>query len=76
VGRLLEIGSGKLHPLFTPGHTSHHHCFVVDNGTMQMVFSGDALLIDACGNCLRFRLRFGLSRLVGLRQASLGIATG
>jgi sulfur dioxygenase len=48
-GRPLEIGSVKLHPLFTPGHTSHHHCFVVDNGTMQMVFAGDALLIDACG---------------------------
>jgi glyoxylase-like metal-dependent hydrolase (beta-lactamase superfamily II) len=44
-----ELGSIRLNPLFTPGHTSHHFAYHTDNGTQQMVFSGDALLIDACG---------------------------
>lgn len=44
-----ELGSIRLNPLFTPGHTSHHFAYHMDNGTQQMVFSGDALLIDACG---------------------------
>ena len=45
----VQVGSIELHPLFTPGHTSHHHAYLLDNGTHKMVFSGDALLIDACG---------------------------
>ncbi len=48
-GETFRLGRIDLHPLFTPGHTSHHHAYVVDNGTQQMVFTGDALLIDACG---------------------------
>ncbi len=48
-GRIFRVGNIDIHPLFTPGHTSHHHAYLVDNGTHQMLFSGDALLIEACG---------------------------
>ena len=48
-GEVLRIGHIDLHPLFTPGHTGTHHCYLIDNGTQAMLFSGDALLIDACG---------------------------
>lgn len=48
-GEVFRIGRLELYPLFTPGHTSHHHAYLIDNGTQQMLFSGDALLIDACG---------------------------
>jgi glyoxylase-like metal-dependent hydrolase (beta-lactamase superfamily II) len=48
-GTPLTVGSITLHPLFTPGHTSHHHCYRVDTDTHTMLFSGDALLIEACG---------------------------
>ncbi len=44
-----QVGDIVIHPLFTPGHTDHHHAYLVDNGTQKMLFSGDALLIDACG---------------------------
>jgi len=45
----LQFGSIILDPLFTPGHTSHHFAYRVDNGTQYMVFTGDALLIEGCG---------------------------
>lgn len=48
-GQPFCVGHIQLHPLFTPGHTSHHHAYLIDNGTQKMLFSGDALLIDACG---------------------------
>ena len=48
-GTLFRVGHIDIHPLFTPGHTSHHHAYLIDNGTHKMLFSGDALLIDACG---------------------------
>jgi sulfur dioxygenase len=48
-GEVLRIGQLELHPLFTPGHTDHHHAYLIDNGTHKLLFSGDALLIDACG---------------------------
>jgi len=48
-GRPLRVGQIDIHPLFTPGHTDHHHAYLVDNGTQKMLFSGDALLIEACG---------------------------
>jgi glyoxylase-like metal-dependent hydrolase (beta-lactamase superfamily II) len=44
-----QFGSITLDPLFTPGHTSHHFAYKLDNGTQNMVFTGDALLIEACG---------------------------
>jgi glyoxylase-like metal-dependent hydrolase (beta-lactamase superfamily II) len=40
-----ELGSIRLDPLFTPGHTDGHHAYRVDG----RVFTGDALLIDGCG---------------------------
>ncbi|MBU1193089.1 MAG: MBL fold metallo-hydrolase [Gammaproteobacteria bacterium] len=44
-GKLLDLGSIRLAPLFTPGHTDGHHAYRVGD----RVFTGDALLIDACG---------------------------
>ncbi len=35
--------------IISPGHTSHHFSYRVDNGTQDMVFTGDALLIEGCG---------------------------
>lgn len=48
-GKVFRLGHIDIHPLFTPGHTNHHHAYLIDNGTQQMLFSGDALLIDSCG---------------------------
>lgn len=47
--RPLSVGSVTLRPLFTPGHTDTHHCYLVESGGMLLLFSGDALLIDGCG---------------------------
>ncbi|EDZ67046.1 hypothetical protein NOC27_373 [Nitrosococcus oceani AFC27] len=48
-GESFSIGNIELHPLFTPGHTDTHHCYIVNDQTHTLLFSGDALLIDACG---------------------------
>lgn len=48
-GQPLEVGSVSLHPLFTPGHTDHHHAYLIDTPVQLLLFTGDALLIDACG---------------------------
>lgn len=48
-GEEIRIGNISLHPLFTPGHTDHHFAYLFDNGTQKMIFTGDALLIEACG---------------------------
>lgn len=48
-GEPLNVGEVAIHPLFTPGHTSHSFCYLVDNGTQHMVFTGDTLLIEGCG---------------------------
>jgi len=48
-GQPLLVGEIEIKPLFTPGHTDHHHAYLVDNGTQLMLFTGDALLIDGCG---------------------------
>lgn len=47
--QVFRVGNIDIHPLFTPGHTDHHHAYLVDNGTQLMLFSGDALLIESCG---------------------------
>ena len=44
-GKPMEIGSIRVEPLFTPGHTDGHHAYRINN----RVFTGDALLIDGCG---------------------------
>ena len=41
----LQVGSLRLQPMHTPGHTDNH--FAVMAG--DRVFTGDALLIDGCG---------------------------
>jgi glyoxylase-like metal-dependent hydrolase (beta-lactamase superfamily II) len=41
----LALGALQLTPLYTPGHTDNHHCYLVG----ERVFTGDALLIDGCG---------------------------
>ncbi|MGM0595363.1 MAG: MBL fold metallo-hydrolase [Pseudomonadota bacterium] len=48
-GEPFKVGNIAVQPLFTPGHTDHHHAYLIDNGTQKMLFSGDALLIEACG---------------------------
>ncbi|MDY6979705.1 MAG: MBL fold metallo-hydrolase [Pseudomonadota bacterium] len=48
-GEPFRLGNIEIHPLYTPGHTDHHHAYLIDNGTQKMLFSGDALLIEACG---------------------------
>ena len=45
----LTLGNLSLKPLYTPGHTDTHHCYLFDRGDTQRVFTGDALLIDGCG---------------------------
>ncbi|MCB1800174.1 MAG: MBL fold metallo-hydrolase [Gammaproteobacteria bacterium] len=48
-GMPFEIGDITLHPLFTPGHTDHHHAYLLDGPIHKLLFTGDALLIDGCG---------------------------
>ena len=48
-GDVFKVGNIELHPLFTPGHTDHHHAYLIDTPVNKMLFSGDALLIEACG---------------------------
>jgi len=48
-GEAFRVGNIELRPLFTPGHTDTHHAYLLDNGMQQVLFSGDALLIEACG---------------------------
>ena len=43
--RVFEIGSIKIRPLHTPGHTDDHFAYAIND----RVFTGDALLIDGCG---------------------------
>lgn len=47
--QVFKVGHIDIQPLFTPGHTDHHHAYLITTGTHTMLFSGDALLIDACG---------------------------
>lgn len=48
-GKPFNFGSVQLHPLFTPGHTDHHHAYMIENAMQKLLFTGDALLIEACG---------------------------
>jgi len=48
-GRPFTLGDITLEPLFTPGHTDHHHAYLLDGPVHKLLFTGDALLIDACG---------------------------
>lgn len=44
-GEPLQVGSLRLEPLHTPGHTDGHFSYRIG----ERVFTGDALLIDGCG---------------------------
>jgi len=44
-GEPLQLGSVRLDPLYTPGHTDGHHAHLLGD----RVLTGDALLIDGCG---------------------------
>ena len=48
-GRSIRVGTLEIHPLFTPGHTDTHHAFLFHSPSGDWLFTGDALLIDACG---------------------------
>ena len=48
-GKVFKVGNLELHPLYTPGHTSTHHAYLIKSSAHTMVFTGDALLIEACG---------------------------
>ncbi|MBF0265816.1 MAG: MBL fold metallo-hydrolase [Gammaproteobacteria bacterium] len=48
-GEPFEIGQIKLNPLYTPGHTDHHHAYLIETPAQKLIFTGDALLIEACG---------------------------
>jgi sulfur dioxygenase len=48
-GEPIRIGGLELAPLYTPGHTDDHHCYLLEAGGCTLLFSGDALLIDGCG---------------------------
>jgi glyoxylase-like metal-dependent hydrolase (beta-lactamase superfamily II) len=54
----LRVGNVTLQPLFTPGHTDNHHCYLIETpavgglgegGGAARVLTGDTLLIDGCG---------------------------
>lgn len=45
----LAVGTITIKPLFTPGHTSHHHSYLLDGDGWRAVLTGDSLLIDGCG---------------------------
>ncbi|MER2552953.1 MAG: MBL fold metallo-hydrolase [Thauera sp.] len=44
-GVALQVGSMRIEPMFTPGHTDGHHAYRVG----ERVLTGDALLIEGCG---------------------------
>ena len=48
-GSPIAVGNVVLRPLFTPGHTDDHHCYLVESHDAARVFTGDALLIEGCG---------------------------
>ncbi len=48
-GEAFQVGSITLQPLFTPGHTDHHHAYLLETPVHKLAFTGDALLIEACG---------------------------
>jgi glyoxylase-like metal-dependent hydrolase (beta-lactamase superfamily II) len=45
----VNVGRIQLKPLFTPGHTDHHHCYGIETEGTGAVLTGDCLLIDGCG---------------------------
>ena len=48
-GQAFRVGAVELNPLYTPGHTDHHFAYLIDTPIQKFIFTGDALLIEACG---------------------------
>lgn len=48
-GEAIGIGELRIEPLYTPGHTDDHHCYLVQSDGASRLFTGDALMIDGCG---------------------------
>lgn len=48
-GEPLMLGSIRLQPLHTPGHTAGSACYLLADHAPPMLFTGDVLLIDGCG---------------------------
>ena len=48
-GEVLVLGDLRIEPLYTPGHTDDHHCYLIAGADGDRVFTGDALMIDGCG---------------------------
>ncbi len=48
-GEPIKVGSLLIEPLYTPGHTDDHHCYLLRSADGPRVFTGDALMIDGCG---------------------------
>ena len=48
-GKPFRVGDIELLPLFTPGHTGTHHAYLLKTNLHSVLYSGDALLIEACG---------------------------
>lgn len=48
-GKPFRVGDIQLQPIYSPGHTNTHHAYVLESGLQKILFSGDALLIEACG---------------------------
>ena len=71
----LIAGGVTLRPLFTPGHTDNHHCYLIER--QGAVLTGDALLIDGCGRtdfqggCARTLYNSVHAKLFGLPAETL-----
>lgn len=48
-GKPIPVGGLRLQPIYTPGHTDDHHCYLLDATDGPRIFTGDALMIDGCG---------------------------
>jgi glyoxylase-like metal-dependent hydrolase (beta-lactamase superfamily II) len=48
-GEPIPFGTLELEPLYTPGHTSDHHAYLLRASGCWRVFTGDVLMIDGCG---------------------------
>ena len=48
-GERICVGSLRLDPLYTPGHTDDHYAYFLEGDGCTRVFTGDALMIDGCG---------------------------
>ncbi len=76
-GQPLRVGNLTLWPMFTPGHTDTHHCFVLEESRVTRVFTGDCLLIDGCGRTdfqngdVRAQFRSIREKLFGLPDETL-----